>query len=66
MVPNHVFQLLSLTAMEPPNSFDADAVRSAFAALAKQIGDVRLDVGTILRIRFDSPVYLDGGSSSRR
>ena len=26
MVPNHVFQLLSLTAMEPPNSFDADAV----------------------------------------
>ena len=28
MVPNHVFQLLSLTAMEPPNSFDADAVRN--------------------------------------
>jgi len=28
MVPNHVFQLLSLTAMEPPNSFEADAVRT--------------------------------------
>src|SRR6516162_8372655 len=28
MVPNHVFQLLSLIAMEPPNSFDADAVRT--------------------------------------
>ncbi|HEX3882897.1 MAG TPA: glucose-6-phosphate dehydrogenase [Stellaceae bacterium] len=28
MVPNHVFQLLSLTAMEPPNSFAADAVRT--------------------------------------
>jgi glucose-6-phosphate 1-dehydrogenase len=27
MVPNHLFQLLSLTAMEPPFSFDADAVR---------------------------------------
>lgn len=27
MVPNHLFQLLSLTAMEPPVSFDADAVR---------------------------------------
>ena len=27
MVPNHLFQLLSLTAMEPPISFDADAVR---------------------------------------
>lgn len=28
--------------------------------------DVKLDVGTILRIRFDAPVYLEGGSSSRR
>jgi glucose-6-phosphate 1-dehydrogenase len=28
MVPNHVFQLLSLIAMAPPNSFAADAVRS--------------------------------------
>ena len=27
MVPNHLFQLLSLTAMEPPVSFAADAVR---------------------------------------
>ncbi len=28
MVPNHLFQLLSLTAMEVPTSFAADAVRS--------------------------------------
>jgi glucose-6-phosphate 1-dehydrogenase len=27
MVPNHLFQLLALVAMEPPNSFHADAVR---------------------------------------
>ncbi len=27
MIPNHLFQLLSLTAMEPPVSFDAGAVR---------------------------------------
>ncbi len=27
MVPNHVMQLISLTAMEPPISFSADAVR---------------------------------------
>jgi glucose-6-phosphate 1-dehydrogenase len=27
MVPNHLFQLVSLTAMEPPASFEADAVR---------------------------------------
>ncbi|WP_460449993.1 glucose-6-phosphate dehydrogenase [Alsobacter sp. SYSU BS001988] len=28
MVPNHLFQLYTLTAMEPPASFEADAVRS--------------------------------------
>ncbi len=27
MVPNHLFQLVTLTAMEPPVSFDADSVR---------------------------------------
>ncbi|QYO67186.1 glucose-6-phosphate dehydrogenase [Leptolyngbya sp. 7M] len=27
MVPNHIFQLVTLTAMEPPVSFEADAVR---------------------------------------
>jgi glucose-6-phosphate 1-dehydrogenase len=33
MVPNHLFQLLSLTAMEPPISFDADAVRDKQAEI---------------------------------
>src|SRR5271166_5106154 len=28
MVPNHVFQLVAMVAMEPPVSFDADQVRS--------------------------------------
>ena len=28
MVPNHLCQLLGMIAMEPPNSFDADAVRA--------------------------------------
>jgi glucose-6-phosphate 1-dehydrogenase len=28
MVPNHVFQLLAMVAMEPPGGFDAHAVRS--------------------------------------
>ncbi|HZP76427.1 MAG TPA: glucose-6-phosphate dehydrogenase [Pseudolabrys sp.] len=28
MVPNHLFQLLSLAAMEPPTCFDAEAVRA--------------------------------------
>jgi len=37
MVPNHVFQLLALTAMEPPISFDADAVRSKKAEVIQAI-----------------------------
>ena len=28
MVPNHLFQLLAMVAMEPPNSFDAEAIRN--------------------------------------
>ena len=37
MVPNHMFQLLSMIAMEPPNSFDADAVRSEKAKVIEAI-----------------------------
>ena len=37
MVPNHVFQLLAMTAMEPPISFDADEVRTKKAEVIKAI-----------------------------
>ena len=37
MVPNHMFQLLAMTTMEPPNSFDADAVRSEKAKVIEAI-----------------------------
>jgi glucose-6-phosphate 1-dehydrogenase len=37
MVPNHLFQLLSLTAMEPPISFDAEAVRAKKAEVIQAI-----------------------------
>ena len=37
MVPNHVFQLLAMTAMEPPTSFEADAVRSKKAEVIDAI-----------------------------
>jgi len=33
MVPNHIMQLISLTAMEPPISFQADAVRDEQAKI---------------------------------
>ncbi len=37
MVPNHIMQLLSLTAMEPPVSFQADAVRHEQAKVLHSI-----------------------------
>ncbi len=33
MVPNHLFQLLGMVAMEPPNSFSAEAVRDKKAEI---------------------------------
>ncbi len=37
MVPNHIFQLISLTAMEPPVSFDADVVRDEQAKILRAL-----------------------------
>jgi glucose-6-phosphate 1-dehydrogenase len=60
MVPNHIFQLLAMIAMEPPISFDADAVRSKKAEViqaihplepARALHDVvrgQYDAGTVL------------------
>jgi glucose-6-phosphate 1-dehydrogenase len=37
MVPNHLFQLLTLAAMEPPSCFDADALRSEKAKVLNAV-----------------------------
>jgi glucose-6-phosphate 1-dehydrogenase len=37
MIPNHLFQLLSLTTMEPPISFEANAVRDEQAKILRAI-----------------------------
>ncbi len=37
MVPNHMFQLLAMTAMEPPISFEAEAVRAKKAEVIEAI-----------------------------
>lgn len=37
MIPNHLFQLVTLTAMEPPVSFDADSVRDEQAKILHAI-----------------------------
>jgi glucose-6-phosphate 1-dehydrogenase len=37
MVPNHLFQLLTLAAMEPPSSFEAEAVRDEKAKVLRAL-----------------------------
>ncbi len=37
MIPNHIFQLITLTAMEPPVSFEANAVRDEQAKILHAI-----------------------------
>jgi glucose-6-phosphate 1-dehydrogenase len=37
MVPNHLFQLLAMIAMEPPNSFAAEAIRDEKAKVMKAV-----------------------------
>lgn len=37
MIPNHIFQLITLMAMEPPVSFEADAVRDEQAKILQAI-----------------------------
>ena len=49
MVPNHLFQLLAMTAMEPPNSFDADAVRTEKAKVIEAIHHLTPERGPVQR-----------------
>jgi glucose-6-phosphate 1-dehydrogenase len=46
MVPNHVFQLLAMTAMEPPISFDADAVRDKKSEVIQAIAPLDEEAAT--------------------
>src|SRR5262245_49676397 len=43
MVQNHLFQLLALTAMEPPSSFDADRVRDERVKVLRAIHPLSAD-----------------------
>src|SRR6202012_380184 len=57
MVPNHLFQLLSLVAMEPPSRFDAQAVRSkkAEALNAISVPDEALALAESVRGQYVAP-----------
>jgi glucose-6-phosphate 1-dehydrogenase len=61
MVANHLLQLLSLTAMEPPFSLDADAVREQKVQVLKAIRPMTLEEVTRRTVRGQyGPGVLEG------
>jgi glucose-6-phosphate 1-dehydrogenase len=57
MVPNHLFQLLALIAMEPPISFEADAVRNEKGKIFRAIKPISPDEVLSIAVRGQ---YADG------
>ena len=60
MVPNHLFQLLALTAMEPPSSFDAEAVRDEKGKVLRAIQPLSPEEVLVRTVRGQ---YGEGGDS---
>lgn len=56
MMPNHLFQILALVAMEPPYSFEADAVRDEKVKLLKALRPVPAEevFGAAVRGQYDA------------
>lgn len=52
MVPNHLFQLVAMTAMEPPVSFDAEDIRAKKAELFKAVQPLTL--ADVVRGQYDA------------
>lgn len=57
MVPNHLFQLVAMTAMEPPVSFDAEDIRAKKAEVFKAVHPLTL--GDVVRGQYDSGVVVE-------
>src|SRR5579863_202153 len=57
MVPNHLFQLVAMTAMEPPVSFDAEDIRAKKAEMFKAIHPLTLS--DAVRGQYDSGIIGD-------
>jgi glucose-6-phosphate 1-dehydrogenase len=51
MVPNHMFQLLAMSAMEAPNSFDADAIRTEKAKAIEAVRRLRPEEAVLNAVR---------------
>jgi glucose-6-phosphate 1-dehydrogenase len=61
MVPNHLFQLVSLIGMEPPPSLDADAIRDEQVKLLKAIHPIAPEEVPALAVRGQyGPGTIDG------
>jgi glucose-6-phosphate 1-dehydrogenase len=54
MVPNHLFQLVAMTAMEPPVSFDAEDIRAKKAEMFRAIHP--LSLSDVVRGQYDSGI----------
>src|SRR5215467_12923872 len=65
MVPNHLFQLLTLVAMEPPTCFGAEAVRSEKTKALEAVHPLRPeDVGrNVVRAQYGAGI-MEGKSAS--
>jgi glucose-6-phosphate 1-dehydrogenase len=63
MVPNHLFQLLSLTAMEPPSCFDAEAVRSEKTKVLDAIHSLQSEDARCNVVRAQYGAGVAGGKS---
>jgi glucose-6-phosphate 1-dehydrogenase len=61
MVPNHMFQLLAMTAMEPPISFHADEVRAKKAEVLQAIHPVSpaRALRDVVRGQYDAGTVVD-------
>jgi glucose-6-phosphate 1-dehydrogenase len=61
MVQNHLFQLLSLTTMEPPSSLDPDSIRSEKVKVLKSLRPIthRDTARFTVRAQY-APGYMDG------
>ena len=62
MVPNHLFQLVAMTAMEPPVSFDAEDIRAKKAEMFKAMHP--LSLGDVVRGQYDAGTV--GGTAGAR
>lgn len=64
MVPNHLFQLVAMTAMEPPVSFDAEDIRAKKAEVFKAVHPLTL--GDVVRGQYDSGVVAEKAVAAYR